>query len=191
MYCAPCYLFAGKTSQDKQRSLTAVPVTDPSNIGKLIKSHASSPLHSDSCEAAHNFVEILEGKKKDILSSISKAHDEQVEQNRRILTAIVDTIILCGQQNIAIRGHDEDKSNFVALLKFKAQDNSLLADHLQNCSSRNKYTSPTIQNEIISICGELLKNQIVSACNKAPFFGFIADEATDAATMEQMALVLR
>ena len=191
VYCAPCHLFGGKDVTSKNRSLSAVPISDPSNIGKIIKSHELSALHSASCEAAHNFIAVCDGKMRDITSSLSSAHEELVEKNRNILMAIVDTIILCGKQNIAIRGREEERSNFAALLTLQAKNNPVLQDHLEHGNPRTKYTSPTVQNEIISICGDMITKKLVDACNSAPFFGFIADEATDAATMEQMALVLR
>ena len=53
------------------------------------------------------------------------------------------------------------------------------------------YLSPDIQNELIAICGNLISEQIVSSCNRATCSGFMADEATDASTMEQMAMCLR
>lgn len=164
---------------------------DPSNIGKLVKAHAQSSIHANSSEAAANFLAVIEGKQKDILCQLSSAHDQAVKKNREILVAIVDTIIVCGQQNVAIRGHTEIHSNFKAFLHLQAKHNPVLAEHLENANPTTKYTSPDIQNELISICGDMIRERIVSECNAAPFFGFIDDEATDAATMEQMALVLR
>ncbi|XP_053390690.1 zinc finger MYM-type protein 1-like [Mercenaria mercenaria] len=114
-----------------------------------------------------------------------------VEKNRKILTCIVETIILCGKQNIALRGHTEESSNFKALLSFKAKDNSVLRQHLEEGDPRSKYLSPLIQNELVTICGEVISSEIVEACNKAGAFSLIADEASDASTMEQMSLCLR
>ncbi|XP_060607872.1 52 kDa repressor of the inhibitor of the protein kinase-like [Ruditapes philippinarum] len=181
----------GKDETSKQKSLAAVPLVDPSNIGKTIQAHAVSKLHRESCEAAHNFISVITGDKKDIVCSLSSAHEQTVEKNRKILVAVVDTLILCGKQNIAIRGHQDDRSNFAAILQLQAKHNTVLRDHLEHGNPRTKYTSPEIQNELVSICGEIISKTIVEACNAAPFFGFIADEATDAATMEQMAIVLR
>ncbi|XP_060574771.1 zinc finger MYM-type protein 1-like [Ruditapes philippinarum] len=191
VYCAPCFLFSGKDENSKQKSLAAVPLVDPSNIGKTIQAHAVSNLHRESCEAAHNFISVMTGDKKDIVCSLSSAHEQTVEKNRKILVDIVDSLILCGRQNIAIRRHQDDRSNFAAIHQLQAKDNTVLRDHLEHDNPRTKYTSPEIQNELISICGEIISKTIVEACNAAPFFGFIADEATDAATMEQMAIVLR
>ena len=50
------------------------------------------------------------------------------------------------------------------------------------------YISSLIQNEIIDTCGGIIQQDIVAACNNVKYFGLIAHEATDAATMEQMAI---
>ena len=54
-----------------------------------------------------------------------------------------------------------------------------------------KYLSPTIQNEIIDVCGGQIRDSLATACNSAGCFGFIADEATDCATIEQITLCVR
>ncbi|XP_060568090.1 zinc finger MYM-type protein 1-like [Ruditapes philippinarum] len=112
------------------------------------------------------------------------------------MALIVDTLMLCGKQNIPIRGHREDadsdrKGNFQALLEFQAKNNPVPKDHLENGDPRTRYTSPKIQNEIIAICGKLISDEIVTECNQSQMFSLIADEATDCATMEQMALCVR
>ena len=99
--------------------------------------------------------------------------------------------ILCGKQNLSLRGHEDEHGNFRALLQYQAKYNTILQNHLTNGDPRTMYTSPDIQNEIIEICWQQIKTRIVDSCNKAPFFGFIADEAADASTMEQMSLCLR
>ncbi|XP_052780668.1 uncharacterized protein LOC128217527 [Mya arenaria] len=188
VYCAPCYLFAGSVT----RSLVSSVASDPSNFGKTLSRHTKSELHVNSVEAAENFRSIMSGEQKDIVASMSSSYNVLVERNRQILHAIVETIILCGRQNLSLRGHrDEDRGNFKALLEYQAKHNAILKDHLENGDPRTKYTSNKIQNEIIVICGDQIKSKIVESCNSVPFFGFIADEATDASTMEQMALCLQ
>ena len=111
------------------------------------------------------------------------------------MTLIVETLILCGKQNIPIRGHRDDdncrKGNFQALLEFQANNNPILKDHLDHGDPRTRYTSPKIQNEIIAICGKIISDDIVKDCNQSQMFSLKADEATDCATMEQMALCVR
>jgi len=93
-----------------------------------------------------------------------------------MLGAIIDVIVLCGQQKIALRGHSEKNSNFLSLLQFRAKTDPVLASHLQNSDTRAKYTSPRIQNKLIEICGEVLHTALASDCNKAPFYAFLATQ---------------
>ena len=48
---------------------------------------------------------------------------------------------MMGKQNIAIRGHQDQDSNFMALLSLLAKENSVLRDNAPRIS---KYTSPDI-----------------------------------------------
>ena len=105
---------------------------------------------------------------------------------------------------MALHGHEEDKSNFISLLKCRSKDNQRLQEHLDSKSINSSdsksneikeskgnkiiYLSP---NGIIEIFGDLISDDIDKVCNTAPCYGLIADEAIDVATTEQMALCLR
>lgn len=77
----------------------------------------------------------------------------------------------------------------MALLEHQSNYNSLLKVHLEKGDHRTKYTSNKIQTNLLTY--DEIKSKIVQSCNNAPFFKFMADEATDVSTMEQMALCLR
>jgi hypothetical protein len=51
-----------------------------------------------------------------------------------------------------LRGHTEEKSNFIALINYRAETDQILATHLQNSPPNARSLSPTIQNELIDIC---------------------------------------
>ncbi len=53
------------------------------------------------------------------------------------------------------------------------------------------YRSKTIQNEILEVCGKMITEMLVGEIKDAKFFSILADEATDCANVEQMAVVLR
>ena len=188
--CAPCVVFR-RHEEGKEKAFSSRPVTDWSNVAKSIKQHDKSQEHRNAQIDAENFLLIMKGERKDIRCSVSTQHHELVIKNRIILKSIVETIVLCGTQNIALRGHEEENSNFTAILHDKAQHNEVLKTHLEKGDPKTKYTSPQIQNEIIDVCGDMIKKSIIEPCIKSKYFGFIADEATDAATMEQMALCIR
>jgi hypothetical protein len=104
---------------------------------------------------ADDFVKNCSKDSKDepIIYKISEFKKTQVIRNRHILMKIMETLLLCGKQNIAIRGHTPEQSNFMVILNSKAQGDPILTDHLANVNSRTKYTSPEIRNEIINIIG--------------------------------------
>ena len=119
---------------------------------------------------------------------------------KKLLRIIISCIVFCGKQNIALRGHNESLSdegnnpgNFLALLKFRAEaGDDVLAVHLNEATDRAKYTSATIQNELISIIGGQLRQSIVGQIpDNAPFYSILADEVTDVANKEQFSLAVR
>ena len=80
----------------------------------------------------------------------------KLEQKKGILS-IIDVVIALGQRGIPFRGnwsYDEqaEDGNFAFFVDWKAKYDSDLADHLRFARKAAKYTSPQIQNEIISLC---------------------------------------
>lgn len=121
---------------------------------------------------------------------MSSFHHETVAKNRHILSKIIDVIILCGHQNIALRGHTEERSNFMATLRTIAQSDDVLERHLES-ASLVRCTSPEIQNELIDICAHQVFEHLKQSCANSPFFAIIADETTDKATKTQLSVCVR
>lgn len=126
-------------------------------------------------------------------------------KNRELLTPIIEAIILCGRQNIAIRGHrdpgklmidqtddkyENNEGNFREILRYRARGDELLKLFLES-NGHLKYTSATIQNEIIESCNQIILKRIVSRVNFAQCFSILADETADIANIEQVALCVR
>ena len=112
---------------------------------------------------------------------------------------MIKTIILCGKQCIALRGHREDIhnssnncGNFLAILKLLSETNSDLKHHLDAPSARNAtYISPYIQNELIEIISyDILQKGLVEEVKEAKFFSLMADEVESHHT-EQLPICLR
>ncbi|XP_057316859.1 52 kDa repressor of the inhibitor of the protein kinase-like [Hydractinia symbiolongicarpus] len=131
---------------------------------------------------------------------------KQVADNRKFLTPIVDTIILCGRVCIPLRGHRDDSKyhpevgnfstgstgNFIDLLNYRVRGgDTTLENHLLKCNKNSSYISKTSQNEIINCCADIITENIVSEVKKNKFFTIIADEASDTSNKEQLSLVLR
>ena len=68
---------------------------------------------------------IAEDQKDDVMSMLSSAFQDKITRNGLILHSILKTIYLCGKQNIPLRGHTEEKSNFIALINYKAETDQI------------------------------------------------------------------
>lgn len=166
-------------------------VKDWHNLSTLLNRHELQVNHITASERSENFLSVSRGEKKDIASNLSDKYALLIEKNRCILRSIIEVILLCGKQNLPLRGHTEDESTFMALVNFRAQTDPVLALHLQEAPQRARYLSPKIQNQIIEILGQQISDDIVRKCNKAECFSLLADEATDAATKEQISICIR
>ena len=90
------------------------------------------------------------------------------------------------------RRRDLSQGNFRAVVNFRVDSgDTVLRDHLSECSSRQTYISKTSQNEILSIMGESIRNQIIADVKDSGFYSISIDEVTDVANWEQLGIVLR
>jgi len=51
--------------------------------------------------------------------------------------------------------------------------------------------SPKIQNELINLCGQQVKQSIIAECRRATFYTLLLDECADVSNTEQLSLCLR
>lgn len=160
-------------------------------MSQLIKGHLlEKSKHHEYMRMADDFMKVFQGKSPSIASSLSKAHQESIAKNRHVLSKVIEVILLCSRQNIPLRGHREDHSNFHAILHTMAKTDAILAEHLA-FSTDVKYTSPEIQNEIINICAKHVLNKLISSYRKAPFFAILADETQDKSIKVQFSVCIR
>ena len=101
---------------------------------------------------------------------LSRARAATIEKNPQLLKSIADTIIFCGRQGIALRGHrdsmkmldlDEvtktNPGNFLALLKFGAErGDTVLASHLQS-GSKNAAGQFKMRSVVGQLCSPKVK----------------------------------
>ena len=90
-----------------------------------------------------------------------------------------------GEQNTVNEG------NFLELVRFHAETDEKLRKHLANSPQNARYTSKTIQNELINIIGSRIRTGILEEIKQAKFFSVIAGEVTDTSTLEQLSICLR
>ena len=135
--------------------------------------HAVREYHKDAIAVCDAFVERMSGKRESVLIQLRERARETTQNNGKNLCSITEIIVLCGRQNIALHGHRKsgtdmegvqaastNHGNFCALLNISAGD-TILRDHLQSAARNATYTSPDIQNQLISIVDDHICNAIL------------------------------
>ena len=202
-FCVPCVLFGQETGSAGMKlvKLYKEPVTNWQNAVCKFEEHCQkSPLHKYSVLRASSFKQVMSGKREAIDSQLDRVLNERINQNRKIIHSMVETVVLLGKQNIAFRGHRDDSKNysdsnpgnFQALLSYRiSSGDEVLKKHFETAAKNATYRSKTVQNQLIKICGKQLEQKIANDVNSNAFFSILADESTDCSKKEQMAIVIR
>lgn len=195
-FCKCCFLFA---TSDNLGKFVTDPFRNWNKASSEFNHHHQLKYHEAAQEKAELFVSSMKKVQTDIKSQLDAKVEAQIHINRQVLASIIQTVLLCGRQGLALRGNNDDGilqednvSNFNALLKFRIDaGDELLRKHLQSCSSNATYVSKKTQNNLINIIGEQIRDRILAQVKAARHFTLLADEATDSGNWEQLSFVLR
>jgi hypothetical protein len=208
-FCKYCTTFAnensvvGKGSHMKLGFFVNEPFVNWKKAKENFRSHESAEYHKKFSIMAQNFMSVYEKKMPDVASQIDTGRKLQIAENRKRLIPIIKTVILCGRQELALRGHrdqgplvleepSKNDGNFRALLRYRIDGgDETLKQHVTTCGLNASYLSYKIQNEIINTCGDVIQTQIVDNINKAECFSVLADETSDISGVEQFTLGVR
>lgn len=108
------------------------------------KEHANSKCHTDAM-----LVTVTLQATPDIGEVLNRQTIKEKEQQRDVLLKILSTVKYLGPQGIPLRGNEDSNSNFIQLLKLWTEDDPRIQETMEH--KVNKYTSPQIQNEMLSI----------------------------------------
>jgi len=130
-----------------------------------------------------------------IIDILGEARQEQVQNNRHYLKTSCEIILLCSNQEIALRGHRENeasanKGNFIEILNLVARHDEVVSGQLSHLPKNAIYTSPKIQNDLLNIMFGMVHKGISLAVQNAGVFSSLADESKDISKQEQLTIVL-
>ena len=131
-FCVRCVLFS--QSEQSRGQLTTSAMRNFTRACQTLKEHACQISHTSSMESAAVFMDQMEGRALPVHSQAVTGRAKKISGNRRKISSIVKTIIFCGRQNIALRGHREkvteamsaggpmcNSGNFISLLRFNSE----------------------------------------------------------------------
>ena len=184
-YCHFCWLLADR--QNKSYSSAWVNgVSVRSNFTQTILDHEKSQQHINASLSYNNW---LQGNTIDTL--LQSEINSKITFWRDVLHRIINVIITLASCNLSLRGHDSDSGNFMAILRLLSNYDATLKELLLKPKGEINYLSPTIQNEIISLLGTTVRNNIISEIKKAPFLTIILDTTQDLSKIDQLSVVFR
>ena len=208
-FCRFCVLFssetAGKGCHQRLGNLVTKPFRNWKDAIECFTAHQQAQFHRNCIVSAENFISVSEKRQDNIVHQLDAARKAQVQENRQKLRPIVETVIFCGRQQLALRGTNHSSpisvsdpepshndGNFRALLRLRARHgDDVLKNHLLSAAGNATYLSPIIQNGIIAASGELLQQSIVERVNASPCFSVLADETADVSNTEQLSVCVR
>ena len=136
--------------------------------------HKNSKCHQ---QAIKNLIEIPKFT-KNVAAMFKTNMTETQRENTTSLLKIISCLCYLARQRLPFRGHgDEKDANFKQLIRFRAEDDPAFAKWLKE--KNLSYTSPEIQNEILTDMSLSIFCDVVNCIKKSDFFSIMVDESTD------------
>ena len=164
--------------------------------GKFLK-HEKSTLHRNAMAQWHERrLAGSKGKQYQVDNLLSTQDDRVILANRRYVKSLAEVVILCAEQNIAFRGHDESEGssnpgNFRAIVELLSRHDHDLKRRMEFLPACVNYKSPEIQNELIELLGSMIRERICREVQQSGAFCLMCDESRDVSKDEQLAVVIR
>jgi Domain of unknown function (DUF4371)/hAT family C-terminal dimerisation region len=136
-------------------------------------------------------------------------NDEQLVRNRYYVKSLIDVIFFLGVNELPLRGSDETavldrlkilidepagltepSGLFVKLFQYTLQKDPQLASIYSTIPRNASYTSPKMQNEVISILANLIVEEVVKELGDA-WYTLMCDATRDVNGIENISIVLR
>lgn len=119
-----------------------------------------------------------------------------INENRKYVMCVMEAILYCSQQGIALRGHDEshdslNPGNFRSLMTLLSLHSPEVSRRLQECRSSATWLAPSFQNEIIQFLASKVLSLIKQELHEAKYFTLLADECKDVSKREQLSIAFR
>ena len=200
-FCYPCRLFGSQSSSFSSRPESAFTTNGFKDwkhaTGKngILNGHNNCITHKQSVIAWKQF-QLNAKQGTSISEQLENTRAEVIQKNRHYLKTIIEVLLLCSKQEIALRGHREsseslNRGNFLEILGVIARHDKIVLDKMTNGPRNACYTSPEIQNELLQIMGGVVRERICMAVRKAGVYSVLADETKDCSKQEQLAIVIR
>ena len=141
-------------------------------LGKdgVLVCHEQTQMHRTEMQLADTFLQTQRNPSVRVDSLLLRQQSERSHNNREILREFVRAVEFLAKQGLSFRGHhdskvdfseeESNKGNFITALQLLGKSNSLLQKHLLSAQKNAKYSSKTVQNEVIHIYASKIKENV-------------------------------
>jgi len=209
-YCFACRRFAVVDAPDQDPAFISIGFANwktALEVGRGFSQHEQSKSHLDAMAAwAEHRHRLATGQ-----TIKTKLCNEQIQRNRYYVRSIAEVVAFLTANELAFRGDNEqaeaasdaspvgiDKYStgdglFLKLFEYTMQKDEKLKNIAMSVPRNAKYTSPEIQNEIISTLACMVQDKVVENLKKSDIgvFCLKCDETRDASNVEDMSVCLR
>ena len=195
VFCFCCKLFKHKLLTT---SLVEDGTSDWHNLPTKLRNHEKNPKHN------HNVVKWVDLQMRlKQEATIDKQMEALINKERvrwkLILARILGVVKTLSRNSLSFRGSNEkiyEKNNgfFCQFIEFLAEFDPIMKNHIRcvvDKEIQNHYLSHKIQNELISLLANEIKEKIRRKTLKAKYFSVILDCTPDLSHKEQMSIVIR
>ncbi|KAL4126637.1 hypothetical protein QTP88_010849 [Uroleucon formosanum] len=114
-----------------------------------------------------------------VVSQLSDGYKKQIQENRYYFSQLIEILLYLSGQGMAFRGHSKEENslnqgNFKEACKLFAKFDQQFSNKY-NCSTNE--SSWLIQNQLLSICAENVRENIILDVQTNGFFALMCDEA--------------
>ncbi|XP_065658168.1 zinc finger MYM-type protein 1-like [Hydra vulgaris] len=196
VYCFCCKLFTITTTTAS--SLSSNGSHDWKNMSAILSGHEKSSEHLANFQSWKEFELRLRNN-----NTIDAEHLRLVKKEEQywhqILKRLIALVRVLGMQNLVFRGTHEklntaDNGNFLKFVEFLALFDPLMDVHLRKIKDNEThvhYLGKDIQNELIHLLSNAIKQKILKSACDAKYFSIIIDCTPDAGHVEQITMIIR
>lgn len=199
VYCFPCRFFGTCNGLGRgTNTFTQVGFRDwkhATGHGGMLAKHNNSFAHKQAILAWNDYK--INAKRGSLIDDrVDSQRRQQIQNNRHYLKTLAQILLLCGKQDIPLRGHREmdpslNRGNFLEILQTVALHDQIIQEKLESGPRNAVYISPGIQNLMLKILGDLIRKSVCDGVKEAKMFSLLVDEAKDVSKAEQVSVVVR
>ncbi|GBL87917.1 Zinc finger MYM-type protein 1 [Araneus ventricosus] len=132
-----------------------------------------------------------------------------IKENRHYLVTLCEILLTISQQKIGVResgslfrasaidiesesiDYGPHSGNFLSLLALVGNHDEVIARRIRHGPGNAKYTHHSVQNVLLDIMADEVKNKIFEEMQAAEYFAILADETKDLSKKEQLSIAVR